>query len=315
MIDRRAHVLATLQEVVDSVKGLPKPVIMRLMPVLTQAQAEVRGDLMRWTRNHASDATFTAQRYRNALTGIDAALKAAERQVGQAMFTGLKEANEVAGAMSSSHLVMELERFSVLFNETVKPISIDVGAVLAKGDRVLIKRFASSAKRYAGSIGESIVNELAVGRVRGESMFELTDRLQKRLPSVFAEQRSRAWMVARTETQEAYNQHHYDGIVEAHEDDDGILSRWDSSFDSRRCPICRSLDGQVKNIATGEEFVANWVTKSKRGGVKSHSMRVKRPTAHPYCRCVITPWRAEWAKYLRPNAPRDTEIDEGRLAA
>lgn len=312
-MSRREHVLATLREVTEAVSGLPLPAMRRLMPVLSQAQSELQRSLFAFVKLHNASDTFTAQRYRNALVGIQTAMKRVG-ELAPTLTVGLGEANQAAGRMALGHLTMELTRFSTWFEGTVFPVSIDVAALLAQGDHVLIKQFASSAKRYAGWVGETIVNELAVSRVRAETMFELTDRLQKRLPLVFKEQRNRAWMVARTETMEAYNLHHYNGLLDVQRNDDpSIVARWDSSYDGRRCPMCASLDGQVVDPAKGEQFVARWTTFSKKGP-RYHEKRLQRPTAHPFCRCVITPWREEWARYLRPTNPSTQWIEaDGRI--
>lgn len=304
---KREQVLATLQEVVDSVKGLPLPVVQRLMPSLLQAQFEIRRDLFSALSRHDGESKFTTQKYRNVLVQLDTVAKAAAERIAPDMLVGLQQAGEDAGRMAVAHVEMEWTRFASLFEGTIQTLNIDSAATLAIGEVALIDRFESSARRYAGSIGEGVKNELAVSRLKNETFFETSNRLQRRLPEIFADDRKRAWTVARTETMEAYNHHHFNSVIAASREDPTIKSRWDSSFDSRRCPICRSLDGQVKDVANGEEFVATWTTFSKHNGSKVHQMRLRRPTAHPCCRCVLTPWRESWAKYLR-GTPEDNEI-------
>lgn len=299
-MSKRQQVLAVLQEAVDQVKGLPLPVIQRLMPPLLQAQTEIRRQLLSALSKENGEASFTTQRYRNVMLQLDPVLKEARAQLQPNLKAGLERAGREAGKLAMEQVKSQFTRFALLFEGTVQPLDIDTAATLIMGESSLIERFERSSRYYAGTIGESVKNELAVSRLKNETLFETTNRLQRNLPSVFDSDRKRAWSVARSETMEAYNLNHFNGVVAANEEDPSIKSRWDASFDSRRCPICQSLDGQVKDIANGEEFVATWTTGHK-GKVVSHQMRFKRPTAHSCCRCVLTPWRESWAKYLRPT--------------
>lgn len=299
---RRRRVLAILEEVVEQVAELDKPVLLRMLPALAQAQSELEVSLRAWLRRHPADATFTAQRYRNALlsvrTALDAGVKRVEVETRESLTMGARR----AGALATAHIEMELVQFGAIFEGSIQPVALDAGRILARGDKILIDRYPTSAARYAGSIRDDIVHELTVSRVKGETIFEATNRLQKRLPEVFATERFKAHRLARTEIMNAYGEYHLEGIREAAEDDPGIKARWDSTFDGRRCLMCRSLDGQVRDVLGGEAFVARWVTSSSKG-VRNHVVRVNGAPAHPQCRCVLTPWREGWEDYGRSHAP------------
>lgn len=287
-------------------EDLHTPALVRMLPVLRAAHHEIEGDLTDWLQRQDGAATFTAQRYRNALVQVRHAWGTI-RRVAPATEAGLWEAAGVAADRSTANLVRELEQFGKIFSGTVQPVSLDVAAIIASGESLLIDRFASSAARYAGSIRDNVIRELAISRVRTESIFELTNRLQKRLPEMFQANRRSAERLARTETINAYSTFHLEGIKEAHADDSEILARWDASFDWRRCPACASLDGQVRNVAKGERFHAEWTTISKKGKARRHSLDAKQPPLHPCCRCCLTPWREDWGEISRTKTPSGPE--------
>lgn len=303
MASKRKQVHAVLDEIVRGLEGIDRPVLAKMRPVLRQAQREVERSLKQWLAREAVEgqARFTTQRYRNALVAIRKAGSTLNRLEGlteQALWVGA----ETAGHMATGHLMLELEKFGAIFEGTIQPVAIDVGAVIVKGDKLLIDRFESSAARYAGTVRDTVVQELAISRVKSETMFELTNRLERRLPEIFTGQRHAAHRLARTETMQAYNVFHAEGIRAAKEDDDELVSRWDASFDWRRCPMCASLDGQVRDIANGEKFVAEW-TVMRRKGPKHYKKSFEHAPAHPQCRCVVTVWHPSWAEMSRSRTP------------
>lgn len=300
----RDRALAVLDEVGRAIEGLERPVITKLRPVLAQAQAEIADNLREWLAREGGAARYTAQRYRNALVAVKHARGAIAR-LKSTTEGALSDVAAEAGPMALQHLEMEWLKFGEIFEGTIQPISLDQARIIAKADRVLIDRFPSSAARYAGSIRDDIIRELAVSRVKTESIFELTNRLERRLPAVFQGQRYRAERLARTETLNAYNEFHSEGLKAANKDDPEIVARWDASFDYRRCPICASLDGQTRNVAKGEKFVAEWTSFSKKKGARLRRLVIEKPPGHPQCRCVITAWHESWSEYARRRTPAD----------
>ena len=295
--DRRRQVQAVLQEIVRGIDHLPRPVLHKIMPVLGQAQRELDDALTSWLRRQGGAERFTAQRYRNALRAVHEARSTIHRLQGtteDALWLGATR----AGQLATEHLETELIKFGHIFEGTIQPIAFDQAGVIAAGDRLLFKRFASSAARYAGDVEGDVIRELAVSRIRSETIFEATNRLERRLPEVFHGQRSAAARLAHTETMNAYAAFNQEGLRAINDDDPEMLARWDATFDSRRCPMCAALDGQVRNVAKGEQFEAAWTTATKKG-LRHHSWHGDRPPGHPWCRCVLTPWRRDWPEYAR----------------
>lgn len=175
----------------------------------------------------------------------------------------------------------------------------DVASVLADSRRTVWRRFASSARRYAGDVGDSIRRRMMVGIVRGESVDELASRvlrgtglvrhLKERgdleamanasADATFSVARSWAERMIHTELVNAYGESAMRSIDAANENDPGWVKKWDAANDRRVCIDCAYLDGSV--IDPGKMFRA-------RRGTCEH------PPLHPWCRCCIVPWRLDW---------------------
>jgi SPP1 gp7 family putative phage head morphogenesis protein len=286
MSNVRAQVRRVLDETVASMSGLETPALAKMMPVLKAAQKEVEQDLRVWLREHSGE-TFTAARHKNALAVLNRAIHEAE--IRAAIEHTLKDSSKrTIGPLALHNVQREWMTLGSIFEGTVQPLAFEEAAILAEGKRILWPRFESSARRYAGRVGDKARFELAVSRARGETVDELTMRLQKRLPHVFHGERWDAERLARTETMNASNEYHHQALLEARNDDPRLRERWDATHDGRLCVECASLDGQVADI--DEDFVA-------RSGA-----RAPRPPIHPQDRCIVLPWRDTWPTYASKSS-------------
>jgi len=283
---QRREYQAVLQRSAAAVDGLPTPVARKVAPILAQARAELLKDLKKWLDKEDGDKRFTTQKLRSALQQVRSALNTL-KETEPALVEGLNLSAKDAASLSMKNVEDEMLRFGHLFDGEMNSVAMDEAIVLARGDSLVLKRFPRSARRYSGDIRKRLVQELAVGRVKGETIRETGERLKRNMPGVFGQFSRRASMVARTEVMHAYNVYHKEGIREIAKVDPGIKNRWDAAYDWRRCPQCKSLDGQVR--AVDEEFVGKW-----RGAKKSYTSRHIEPPAHPNCRCVIVAWHEDW---------------------
>lgn len=292
---------ALLDVVTAQVAALPRETIRALAPVLQEARQEVQRDLRRWLRSVPNGAErFTAQHYRNVLVQLQGALDTIDKMEPKVVGT-LTTASGVAGQAAVSHLKAELEVFGQVFQHTIRPIPFDTAGIIARGNRMLIPRFRSSAARYVGDVRTDIKRQLALGVVRGENIDQLKARLIRlggprgavALRGVLGDpdavvefigeglfKRYNFWAerVARTEVIQAYNTHAHTGLEKFAADDDGALKRWDARLDRRVCLLCRELDG--KTAAVDGYFPFGY----------------KHPTAHPNCRCAVVAWHREWSE-------------------
>lgn len=168
-----------LDQTAAEMERLPALALSEIAPVLRQARAEAAQGLKRWLETAPNaEARFTAQRYRSAIVQLDQALETVGK-LQPAMMTGLKRANDAAEHMAPQHVARQLREFGKHFDGAAVQLPFGHAVDIKTGRRGLIKRFETSAARYAGAVGDDIRRELAVGLVKGETIGELTTRLQK----------------------------------------------------------------------------------------------------------------------------------------
>lgn len=292
-----------LASMAAEVAELPPAAMRRLLPILHDARKELRAGLLAWLSESPDGAQrFTAQAKRSALLNLEAAI-AKIRELEPAMASTLIGTSKAAGELSPAHLHAEVSRMSTVFGESLfSAPQIRAARVLSSSQRILIPRHENSASRYAGNVLGDIQHQLGVGVSRGETYFQLQQRL-RRLggpkglvalqgkigdPGVIAEEiseglfsRYRHWAhrVVRTEMSGAYALHYVEGVRELNDQigdlGDEYLLRWDARNDGQ-CPICRALDGTA--VRVGEAFAPG----------------IYRPPSHPNCLCRVGAWRKDW---------------------
>lgn len=280
---QEALVQNTLQNAVVAVRTIPNAALAEFLPMLEEAKKLLIRDLKAFELLEDGAKRYTAHKYRSALVQLDAAMKEIA-SLGPAMATTLTVYGGQAGLAGLNAMEMQLAAMDTLFTGAMVPISIDRAAVLSKGDKLLLKRYPTSAARYAGNIGAEVRRKLAVGVLRQQSIGEVTNELFKEIPKVFKTAKFNAHRLIRTEVMYSYNSLHHEGLIDAHDEDSDVKMRWDASYDFRRCPACADLDGRVVEVAG--TFTANWTTKT---GLKKSSTS-QHPPLHPLCRCVLVPW-------------------------
>lgn len=299
----RRRVEAELAQTSAEVAALPRAALEALGPVLAQAQRETVDALRTWLSTADREGTYTAQQHRLVLAHLERAFHTIA-QLDPVMGEALRRAGVNAGYLAGQHLIGEVARYSARFDQMPIHLPLNVVRIVATGEREMIGRFRTSAARYAGSVGADIRRELAVGLVRRESIFEMTERLVRlggpRGPvalrgvdgepgavvehigeGLFRRYRSWASRVVRTETQRAYNVQLDEGIREAKRTMPDLVRRWDAAMDLRGCPLCAELHGQTAEV-----------DKPFSGGITD-------APAHPNCRCRVGAWRKEWDDILR----------------
>jgi len=122
----------------------------------------------------------------------------------------------------------------------------------------ILERSLLLAKSINKTTLEAIRNELALGFEAGESITQLS----KRIEGYFTDKaKIRATMISRTEVVTASNR----GANDRYQKEGISKIEWYSAPDS--CPECAVLNGNIYPINEGP-----------------------RPALHPRCRCSILPW-------------------------
>lgn len=289
-----------VRESVQAVDALVPPAMRAVVPALVQARDELRSDLQSWlaTAKNGADR-FTAADKQAALRALEGALDRIQ-DLHPAMASALAGQRHATGPLAIANLDNEIRRLSAIFGGGVPVIpNIKAAAIIAQGDKLLWRRHETSAKRYAGAIGEDIKHLLSVGVAKGESFDQLVNRL-RRIGSagrtarpiepgadsaeiaggLFGRYRWWAERLVRTEGMFAYNSMHDESIAYANEHrpdgDEEYLRRWDAAADVRVCSTCRSLDGKVTTLDG-----------TFPGGYSS-------PPCHSCCRCTVLAWLRRW---------------------
>lgn len=288
------------------VAQLERPALAALAPVLAQAQRETASVLRAWLAAHPGDLRYTAARHTVLLGQLSRAM-ATVRTLDPVLYAALVKRLPAGAAMAARHTVHEIVMMERRFEGMPVALPLNVTRILATGERAMIPRFRTSAARYAGNVGDDIRRELAVGVIRGESIFEMTTRLARlggprgavALQGVVGDRsaiveqigeglfrRYRYWgeRVARTETQAAYNTQVDESLREARALIPDLRRRWDASLDLRVCVRCRELHGTTADI--GGEFPGGYTD----------------APAHPCCRCRCGAWRDAWAEFFAREA-------------
>lgn len=286
---------------------------------MLEARKELRADLLRWM-SRIDDPTerFTAYQMQVMLRSIEGSLDAlgirlkdmteagrhpTATMLDRALLEGLHKGDKAVAPLAIKNLEHEIVRLGHVFGEKLVGPQIDQAAALARGNKLLYRRFDTSARRYAGKIGEDLRFQLSVGVARGETFEQLVQRLRRLagptgpvavrgvldhpnaivedIPEgLFSRYESWARRLVRTEMMNAYNDHHRAGITVLNEDRPKGAEEWvrrsDAAGDARVCSLCRYLDGKIAKV--GGTFP---------GGEPG-------PPYHPCCRCVELAWLMSW---------------------
>lgn len=323
---QRAGVRRAAAQAAAQLAALDDQALRAVLPALVDARAELRHGLLEWLKN-APDGNerFTAQRMRVALANLEGARTVIRERLGIDMYDAIEGFGAEAGRLSIQNLEFEVARFSAVFGQSVRPTQLQTAAILAKGDKLLIPRYRTSAARYAGNVLQDIRHQFAVGVARGETFEQLTNRLRRlggprgRValrgkigdPGAIVEdiseglfRRYRHWSerLVRTEMINAYSVQHIRGIealnADLDDDEEPYLKRLDATLDARTCPICRRLDGATAPV-----------NGTFPGGYYQSPI-------HPMCRCAVTAWHPSWGESpASVDEPRSPNVRATRSPA
>ncbi len=291
---QREIIRRTLENAVVAVRDIPELALREFIPQLEAARNALLTELKAFEKTVDGAKKYTAHVRRSTLYQIEGALEEI-RALGPSMAGLLTEGSSVAAIAAMDAMEGQLAALDTIFSGASVPISIDRAAVLAKGDKLLLKRYPSSARRYAGDIERGVKAGLSQGVLKQQSFFEIKQDMFKAMDNVFDGANWKASRLVRSEMMESYNLHHHESLIDAHGEDDDIKMRWDASFDFRRCPICADLDRRI--VEVDGKFDASWST----AGGKARSATFQRPPAHPQCFVPGTKVRGDFVAGLKSN--------------
>lgn len=276
------------------------PQLRALLPILKQAENETKHKLGRFFAMVNPDTTYTRHMNRVLLGQLRTSIDLIERRVGGAFAKDLTVESAVARTHGMARLQNMVEVGSRHFEGSIRPLKIDVAAVMTNSSRMAWSRHRGEVGRYVGELSTDIRSRLMLGVLRGETVDQLTSRLlqstglirelkrQNKVgegvaENLFNRYRSSAERIATTELVNAYATVQNNAIIEAEKTDPGWFKMWDAAADKRVCLYCRRLD---RTYAEPDGAFPD----------PSSGARIPHPPLHPRCRCALVPWRMEWAK-------------------
>lgn len=317
--------------VARDIQNMDANAVAALRPAMAAAQLELEHDLKKWMKllgPNAAQLKYTPAHLHQVrlILGVAEGAASGNRRTGYPTIAsravrsvmGLAEAPQKA-AQTLKH---ELESLAGHFAD-IPPPQLVHAAALAAGKNLVIDRYPKSAARYAGQVKDDLKLQFGIGLAKGETIGQLTKRIAnistfktavdanhpehaaKAMAAGLA-RRYENWAnrLVRTELVNSYNYTATQGIKKAHEMDDRVVMVWDAANDMRVCPACRDMHG--RNIMPGAKsgFFSRVINKG-----------VDYPPLHPYCRCAVVAWMAEWGTEdseepdLIAPVPGQVEID------
>lgn len=282
----RQKAKALIEQMARETEALPLPALAAIAPALRDALREVTMELRDILSGNKPATPYTVQMHRRAMVQVHRAWEEAGQHLADTTELALTKGTTAAMEVALRHAQQWWAEMELQFEGTVSPIALKEAAIIAHGEKALMKRIAGSAERYAGQVGDDIRRQIAVGLLRGEDIDKITKRLIRlggpRTAGIeeglFTRYNHWANRLVRTEVVNAYNVGHEEAIAKiAKEDGDGgVMKRWDAALDGRVCLTCRAMNGELRE--PDEVF----------------SDGAPHPPDHPYCRCTVVAWRKEW---------------------
>jgi SPP1 gp7 family putative phage head morphogenesis protein len=156
--------------------------------------------------------------------------------------------------------------------------TFDFGASSKKLLEASIRRMA---KKYTNTTLELLTNQLDEGINAGESI----DQLTKRVQTVYGlSEEYRAARVARTETFSVANDAARDAFKQS-----GVVKsvEWYTAEDELVCEYCGPMDGKIVGVSEGFFAKGETVEGDDGGSMDLNYEAVKNPPLHANCRCEI----------------------------
>jgi len=281
------------------------PELRRLLPLLREAERELGKELGGWLKRQSPSDTYDRHRHRALFAQLHEVIEHAERKLGPALADDVTHQADHARQAAQAHLRDMVEAGSAQFEGAIRPLRIDVAAIMAEEQHTMLARMQSAAAKYSAETMADIHGKLALGVLRNETVDQMTSRLLQSTglikvlkargadavadgvaDKMFRTAKWNAERIARTELVNAYAECQARELRAADREDPGWLMRWDAANDWRTCKWCYSLD---KTTITPDGMFPG----VGRLGARPH------PPLHPCCRCSLVPWREEWSRSQR----------------
>ncbi len=292
------------------VAGLADPVSATLADPLDAVRAAVSEGIAAYLATVTDPTTrYTAREYKSTLRFLKPAF-ALIAKLAPTITTALVDGSSTAADLATTHLDDQLE--------VIAPDSGHDAAVSPSVAKSLAKQFRTNSATSMAGLADDLRAMLAASVVAKESIEQLVSRLEGLDPGPVNEQlalsdwarsiaghvtriargihaRATAWVdrVVTTETTDAYAQSFSDALDAATQTIPNLKRRWDARLDSKVCPTCAKLDGQVRAVDVMFDTDDAGTETLRRATVAQRaSGKFDAPPAHPNCKCFLTVFRS-----------------------
>lgn len=248
-----------------------------------------------------AETPATAQHIRVMLAQSEAGVAEMRSRLGEALAGAERKAHDKA----LKDLLKLVRKAEPEFRDTGGQVELGIVQRLSARQGLALHQY--SVKRYGAQTIEAIQREIAAGVAAGLTQRQLADRIAAAGGSVLAGLRGRAELIARMETNRAYNDGALESIHELARYDapaDPTLKKIDEFFDARNHPFSRAahgttaLPGDPFEVPISKVAAAAKAIKRKAGGVlwprKGNAYVGHNLPAHYNDRGRIVPWKASW---------------------
>jgi len=296
--DQRKRLREVLHQNATALAELSEAEARAFLPVLREASKQVKAQLAGMLEA-APDGGLRWRAFHR--TAVAAQLEHAAQGLEQRFRVHLDQATRKAQRAALDNLTDTAAKFSDVFGGTPLTLRIREAQAILSGRSYIIPRVRASAARYGDHV-QAIQGALAQSLLAGDTLAETVEKLRRAdakhgrpagpnlagiagtpkqvtdriAGGIFEHHAWWAERVVRTEWVHAANVTAELGIADAHALDQQIQRRWDATLESRTCPLCIALDGEVVDV--GQAF----------------SDGTDRPPRPPNCRCSVIAWRADW---------------------
>lgn len=135
------------------------------------------------------------------------------------------------------------------------------------------------------AMNQQISRELADGFAQGHSPTKISRNITDRVDAVG---KTRSTVMARTEVIRAHSEGTLNRFEQAGVDEVTVKAEWSTAGDTRVCPICLALEGNVFTVQEARTDTFEFSAGEDQPPSLSGTYPV-RPPAHPQCRCAFLP--------------------------
>lgn len=171
----------------------------------------------------------------------------------------------------------------------------------AEAVQALFTRNFSELEGITEAMNQQISRELADGFAQGVNPTKMARNITDRVDKIG---KTRATLLARTETIRAHSTATLNRFEQLGVDRVAIKAEWSTAGDRRVCPICNALEGRVMTVEEARSDTFTFEAGADQASSLSGTYPIQ-PPAHPQCRCALIPVvssAAEAAYLAHPGA-------------